>query len=147
MSLRTRIEDATFLWQHGHREGAFLSALVAVAATARRRFPDRKAIGDREAFERFLSSAHSVRLSVEYRGEAHPIEHIFYKWLRCELVHEGGLPIDIEFMPDPEPGVLGVRAGGSPEYILKLSNGWFEHLIGAVVGAPENTADFKKWKM
>ncbi len=124
-----------------------MSALVAVAATARRRFPDRKAVRDCEAFERFLSSAHSVRLSVEYHGEAHPIEHIFYKWLRCELVHEGGLPIDIEFMPDPEPGALGVRAGGSPEYILKLSNGWFEHLIGAVVGAPENTADFKKWKM
>jgi len=147
MSLRARIEDASFLWQHGHREGAFLSALVAVAATARRRFPDRKAIGNRDAFERFLSSAHSVRLSVEYRGEAHTIEHIFYKWLRCELVHEGGLPIDIEFMSDPEPGALGIRAGGAPDFTLKLSLGWFEHLIGAVVGAPENTAEFKKWKM
>ena len=147
MSIRARIEDAAFLWQHRHQEGALLSALVAVATTARRRFPDRKAVGDREAFERFLSSAHSVRLSVEYRGDAQPIEHIFYKWLRCELVHEGGLPIDIEFMPDPEPGALSVRAGGSPEYILKLSHSWFEHLVGAVLGALENTAEFKKWKM
>ncbi len=147
MSIRARIEDAVFLWKHGHREGAFLSALVAVAATARRRLPDRKTVGDREAFERFLSGAYSGRLSVEYRGEAHPIEHIFYKWFRCELVHEGGLPIDIEFMPDPKRGTLSVRAGGAPDYVLKLSNGWFEHLVGAVVAAPENTAEFKKWKM
>lgn len=147
MSLRARIEDAVLLWQHGHREGALLSALVAVAATARRRFTDRKGVGDGAAFERFLSSAHSVRLSVEYRGEAHPIEHIFYKWLRCELVHEGGLPFDIEFMPDPKPGALSVRAGGAPDYILKISNGWFTHLVEAVIGAPENTAEFKTWKM
>jgi hypothetical protein len=62
-------------------------------------------------------------------------------------VHEGGLPIDIEFMPDTRPGTLSARAGGAPEYILKLSNGWFEDLVGVVVGAPENTAEFKTWKM
>jgi hypothetical protein len=86
-----------------------------------------------------LMAAHSVRLSVEYHRESHPIEHIFYKWFRCELVHEGGLPIDIEFMPDDEPGLLSVRAGGAPEFfVLKVSEGWFHHLIGAVVAAPEN---------
>ena len=84
-------------------EGAFLSALAAVAASARRQFPNRKVIGDRESFERFLTGAHSVRISVEFRGEAHPVEHIFYKWLRCELVHEGGIPVDIQFMLDDKP--------------------------------------------
>ncbi len=145
MGIRTRIEDAMLLWESGRYEGAFLSALVAVAATARRRSPDRKAVGDREAFEQFLASAHSMRLSVEYRGEVHPIERIFYKWLRCELVHEGGLPIDIQFMPDDGPG-LAVRAGGAPEFVLKLSNGWFQHLIGAVVKAHENANEFAGWK-
>src|SRR5882724_2845054 len=98
MSLRDRVEDAMLLWENGRREGAFLVALIAVAATARRRFPDRTLVTDREAFESFVQSAHSVRLSVEYRGECYEIEHIFYKWFRCELVHEGGLPLDIQFI-------------------------------------------------
>lgn len=98
---------------------------------------------DRDAFERFLTTAHSVRLSVEYRGESHPIEHIFYKWFRCELVHEGGLPIDIEFMPDDAPGALSVRAGGAPEFVLKVSEGWFHHLVTSVISAPENTEAFR----
>ncbi|MGD1277429.1 MAG: hypothetical protein ABR964_09415 [Tepidisphaeraceae bacterium] len=138
MSVQARVDDALLLWKSGRREGAFLTALVAVAATARKRFPDRKAVGDRDAFERFLRTAHSVRLSAEYRGECHPIEHIFYKWFRCELVHEGELPIDIEFMADDDPRHLSVRAGGAPEFVLKVSESWFHHLIGTIVGAPEN---------
>jgi hypothetical protein len=138
MSVRTRVEDALLLWNNGRKEGAFLSALVAVAATSRRRFPDRKAVGDREAFVRFLEAAHTVRISVEYRGECLPVEQIFYKWFRCQLVHEGGLPVDIEFMPDSVPGTVSVRAGGAPEYLLKVSDGWFDHMVGAVALAPEN---------
>lgn len=142
MSIPVRVEDALLLWKHDRLEGAFLNALIAVAATSRRQFPDHKTVSDREAFERFLASAHRVRLSVEYRGECYPVEHIFYKWFRCELVHEGGLPIDIEFMPDSEPGTLSVRAGGAPEYVLKVSHGWFHHLINAVVRAPVNAGLF-----
>jgi len=142
MSVADRIRDALLLWENDRREGAFLTVLIAVDATARKRFPDRKAIVNREAFERFLESAQPVRLSVEYRGECHPVEHIFYKWFRCELVHEGGLPIDIEFMPDERPGLLSIRAGGAPEFVLKVSEGWFYHLVGAVMQAPENQASF-----
>jgi hypothetical protein len=139
--LEARVADARFLWANGRREGAFLIAVIAVAATARRRFPDRKAVGDRQAFERFLETAHSVRLSVEFRGACEAIEHVLYKWFRCELVHEGELPIDIEFMQS-EPNVLSVRAGGKPDFVLKLSEGWFDHLINAVVTAPENAGLF-----
>src|SRR6266540_6899373 len=102
------------------------------------RFPDRKAVRDRQAFERFLSSAHSVRLSVEYRGEVQPREHVSYRWLRWELVHERGLPVDIAFVPDHPPGPLSVRAGGAPNLVLQLSYGWLQHLVGAVVRAREN---------
>ena len=133
-----RVEDAVLLWKNDRKEGAFLNVLIAVAATARRRFPE-KTTSDREAFERFLQSSMTVRLSVEYRGECQPVEHIFYKWFRCELVHEGSLPIDIQFISDADKDVLSVRAGGAPEYILKISESWFRHLIDSVKKAPEYT--------
>ena len=38
MSIYTHVEDAILLWKDGRLEGAFLNALVAVAATARRRY-------------------------------------------------------------------------------------------------------------
>jgi hypothetical protein len=144
MSIRARVDDALFLWSNGRLEGAFLSTLVAVAASARRKYPTLK---DRESFENFLQDARLVRISVEYRGECHPIEHIFYKWLRCELVHEGGIPIDIQFMTDAEPSVMSVRAGGAPNHILKISHGWFYHLLGAVTTSPVNADEFRDFHL
>lgn len=143
MSIRARVEDALLLWQNARKEGAFLNALIALAATSRLRFTDRKAVSDREAFVRFLENAHTVRISVEYRGECLPVEQVFYKWIRCQLVHEGGLPVDIQFMSDSAPGTLSVRAGGAPEHTLKVSDGWFHHLVGAVSSAPENRTEFR----
>lgn len=55
MSIRKRIEDAIFLWQNDHFEGALLSALIVIAATARLRYPDRNKIKDKEAFEKFFN--------------------------------------------------------------------------------------------
>jgi hypothetical protein len=136
MSIRSRLEDAQLLWNAGRLEGAFVSALIAVAATARRTFPNKK--GDREVFEDFLRKEWFERISVEYRGEAHPVYHIFYKWFRCELIHEGALPVGVEFMPDPQPGVLGIRAGGAPDYVLKISEGSFNELLQTVIHAQVN---------
>lgn len=144
MSIRARVEDAEFLWQHERYEGAFLSALSAVAATSRLRYPDRKATKDGDAFRKFLKGGKGGELGVEFRGDVHSIEHIFYKWLRCELVHEGGLPVDIQFMPDAPLGALSIRAGGKPEFILKLSHGWFHYLLSLVTNAPENSGVFEK---
>jgi len=79
-------------------------------------------------------------LKVEFRDEVHTIPHILYKWFRCELVHEAALPIDIEFIESDE---LSIRAGGAPEYILKISHGWFHWIINAVVEAPCNKEEFK----
>jgi hypothetical protein len=134
-----RLSQRHWLWESGRRDGAFLSALIAVAATARKRYPKD---GDRKRFEQFLTDAHTVRISVEYRGEPYAIEHIVYKWLRCQLVHEGGLLPDIEFMTDEQPGGMAVRAGGAPEYVLKVSHGWFHHMIQSVINAPENEGMF-----
>ncbi len=67
------------------------------------------------------------------------MEHLFYKWLRCQLVHEAGLPHDIEIMDEKKQGWMSIRAGGGkPEYLLKVGSGWFHYLIGCVVDAPEN---------
>ena len=53
------------------------------------------------------------------------------------------MPVDVEFMPDPQPGMLGVRAGGAPEHILKVSHGWFHELVHAVVSADVNKEMFQ----
>jgi hypothetical protein len=140
MSIRARIEDALFLYQNGRYEGAFLNALIAVAATARRESPVRST-HDRECFETFLDKRQRGIIKVEYRGELHTVPHIFYKWFRCELVHEGKLPIDVQFI---ETDNLSVRAGGAPEYVLKISHGWFHWLINSVVEAPCNANEFKQ---
>ena len=138
MSIKARIEDALILYQNGRYEGAFLNALVAVAATSRLEIPDRS-VGDRECFEKFLNKKYRGIISVEFRGKQHSVPHIFYKWFRCELVHEGGLPIDVEFI---ETESMSVRAGGAPNYILQISHGWFHWLVDAVIEAPCNEKEF-----
>lgn len=121
-AIEERLRDARFLWESGRLESGLLLALVAVAARSRINFPDLK---DREAFESTMRAALSMNLSAEFRGEMLAIERIFYKWLRCELVHAGGLPDDVKI--DPELGnELTLRAGGAPEYLLKFSSGWFD---------------------
>lgn len=122
-----RVDDARLLWRAGRREGAFLMAIVAVVGRARLDFPE--PIGEGEAFRRFVESRFRIRLSAEYRGEQWPIERLFYKWFRCEIVHKGGLPVDIKFKEDAEPDELSVRAGGAPDYELLVSPGWFEQLL------------------
>src|SRR5258708_24111477 len=39
VSVRERIEDAKILWDAGRKEGAFIMILIAVATTARKRYP------------------------------------------------------------------------------------------------------------
>src|SRR5437870_1470047 len=126
--IRERVDDALLLWTGGRREGAFLLALVAFAARARREVP--RSLGDREAFEQFFRDRFPIRLSVEFREELQPLERILYKWFRCELVHQGGLPVDVRFKEGTSPGELSVRAGGNPDYVLLVSTGWFHQLIG-----------------
>lgn len=122
-----RVADARYLWRAGRRDGALLMALIAVAVRARHEFapPTR----DREAFEAFIRLRLQPRISVEFRGRQEPIEHILYKWMRCELVHEGGLPFDIQLDHNGGREALVVRAGGAPAYTVLLSTSWFDQLL------------------
>ena len=138
MSIRARIEDALLLYKSGRYEGAFLASLVAVAATARLESPDPK-MTDRKTFETFLDKRRRGVLKIEFRGDLHTIPYVLYKWFRCKVVHEGDLPIDVEFIESEE---LSLRAGGAPDYILKVSHGWFHWLVTAVIEAPCNKKEF-----
>lgn len=136
MSIQSRVQDALLLWKSGRCEGAFVNILLAVDATAKKKYPEMNKVGER--FKRFLTEASRVRMNVEYRGQCQPIEDLLYKWFRCEVAHAGGLPVDIEFMPDPEPGTRSLRAGGAPGYVLKVSYGWFDFLVHAVASDDVN---------
>jgi hypothetical protein len=132
-----RLADADLLWYYGRREGALLSVLVAVSATARRTFPQIK--GERAAFEAFMKSTHGWTICVEHRGVTVDMDHLFYKWLRCELVHAGSLPPDVRIDDRfTDPASCGVRAGGAPNYTVLLSPGWYQFFVDAVRQAPAN---------
>jgi hypothetical protein len=126
VTISDRIEDANFLWQNNRKEGALLSVLIAVAAAASAKYPT---LRDRERFEKYVQESLNVRFSVEFRGEMHPLEGVFYKFLRCELVHEGGLPQDIKFAEEEQENTMSVRAGGAPDYLLIVGTGWYFHLV------------------
>jgi len=83
-----------------------------------------------------------VSLEVEFRGKSWQVEAILYKWLRCELVHEGGLPEDIELIDDGDEALPMIGAGGPPHAVLRLGNGWYDLLLRTVVGHPANTGLF-----
>ncbi len=138
MSIVDRVADADLLWHYGRREGALLNVLVAVSATARRTFPDVR--GDRAAFEAFMKTTHGWTIAVEHRGVPVDMDSLFYKWLRCELVHVGSLPPDLRIDDQfTDPDVCGVRAGGAPNYTVLLSPGWYQFFADVVRNAPANS--------
>ena len=130
------MEDAEILWREGRVEAALLMALVAASATARRKYPECKK--DREGFERLLLDARRWRLSLEFRGEQVPVEQLLWKWFRCELVHEAGLPVGITLTPIHVGEGLSARAGGAPTYELRLSQAWLHHVLDVVIYDPVN---------
>lgn len=125
MAIQDRIEDAVLLWHEGRRESALLLACVAVAARARLEFPEET--DGFVAFEQQLRQGLSPRIRVEFRGELHSVEKLLYVWVRCELVHNAAIPLDLVIDDDLGEGLV-VRAGGAPDYLLRFSPGWFGFL-------------------
>lgn len=131
MGASDRVEDAKFLWRKGRRGSGLLLACVGVAARSRREFPE---AGDGDSFARLVADNLSAKICVEFRGELWPIERLLYKWVRCELVHAGAVPLDIEIDDGLGSEGLSVRAGGDPERVLKLSPSWFDFLVSVAEG-------------
>jgi hypothetical protein len=151
MSIKTHIEDAENLWAQGRTEGAWLQALIAAAATARKRYP--RPIGDRQAFTSFICDIAGVflngetgrpgpvyiRFYSESRADHRKLEDIFYTELRCNLVHEAELK-EIGFSESKleggrYEGTLSVPTRGPGE----IPDFWVLNLIAAVKTAPENS--------
>jgi len=155
MSVRARIEDAEVLWKAGRLEGAVIQVLIAVGATVRKRYP--KPMGDNKAFKQFIhdeiakiTNGPTTNVDFYYDGKHHVgVEDIIYKFIRCNLVHEGKLPETIVFT---QP----VVGDGSPvgRYDGKLFNklalhdvmgfpiGWIWNFVRVVAEAPENKGEF-----
>lgn len=132
-----RIEDAGVLADAGRVEGALLMLLVAVAATARKRYPS---MGDRKAFTLFLRDE-MWRLVKEhsdvvlFRGRKRPVEEFLYEFLRCELVHNAMVPADLQPLRDEDLLTFdlpdGSRVGFSKLLLARLSD--------VIWKAPENS--------
>ena len=126
MGIKNRIDDAQLLWDNNRKEGAFINVLIAVASTARKRYPKPK-YTDHESFVKFLCDAYPGKMGAEFRGKLLYVEEIFYSWIRCQLIHESELPPDIEFIND-KVNSMTIRAGGKPEYKLLVGYNWIFYL-------------------
>lgn len=143
MSIKDRVDDAIVLLQHGRKPGALLATLVAVAATARKKYPHPQ-YGDAESFKKFvaenmllLGGAGNVQL--RFRGTMYRLEEILYKFVRCELAHVAEIPFDIQFTPAIGEGALHYDLSHGD---VRISEDIIDRLVACVRGAPENAAEF-----
>ena len=151
MNIKTVIDDAEHLWTQGRKEGAWVQALIAAAATARKRYP--QPMGDRRAFTSFICdithviltgstdgpSPIYIRFYSDNRDDHRKLEGIFYTELRCNAFHEAELK-DIGFSESTldegrYQGILSVPTRGPAQ----IPDFWVLHLIAAVKAAPENS--------
>lgn len=99
-------------------------------------------MGDKDSFTKFLadetgeltgsvSNVRLINLNIEFRGNIIPFADIMYKFVRCELAHEGEMPGDIVFVRDP---TLLIKGGDT----LILNEVFLQGFANVVVGAPEN---------
>jgi hypothetical protein len=156
------------LWNAGRKEGAFIQILIAVAATARKRYPKPpkgmkpvpetqrphpgEYASDSNSFKTFLlDEMEKVTGGMKYNvafpfgaKDKVPLEDILYVHLRCHMVHEGKTPPTITFTePVIEDGksysVLRLRDPfGLPEF-------WLWNMARVVAQAPENRDLFRDY--
>lgn len=170
MTIREQVQDASFLAQHGRYIGALTTLMLAIAASSRRTFPKgiksrkepKKEMSDPEAFTLFLGGRirkilfgdfggpdeGTSGISVGFRGKEHDIALILYKYYRCELVHDGELPEDVEFIVARQPA-SGLTVGNRDLQVsisagdkLALDHGWIDLLVDAVTNARCNGVEF-----
>jgi len=153
MTIPALVDDAKFLIENDRHLAALSVLLLAVAGSSRRKYPDRKNIGDGQAFKWFLGGmirklllndddldAHDrIGIRVEVDGNQLPMEDVFYKYYRCALVHEGQLSAEVAIVPprgDLRAGVIGGSISLGP--VFEIDYGWLDVLTACVVHAPCN---------
>jgi hypothetical protein len=68
------------------------------------------------------------------------LDSLIYKWLRCELVHEGGLPIGLKIDTKDTHSLASIRMVEG--YPVSIPATWYHSLIINVVGHPVNIDQF-----
>lgn len=150
MTVRDRLEDASLLWGHNRRHGAWIQILIATAATSKKRFPQLK---DGESFRKFIrqvsrtiitgdSSLSPTEVTVIFNadsGDGLELDKLFYKHLRCNLLHEAMVGPEIVFSESTvsDGQLIAELKGGDP---LTIPDFWALHLALAVATAAENVA-------
>ncbi|NMM09208.1 MAG: hypothetical protein HHJ16_02910 [Polaromonas sp.] len=170
MTIREQVEDASFLAQNGRHVGALTTLMLAVAASSRRTFPKgtksrekpKEEMSDREAFTLFLGGRirkilfgdfgapdeGTSGISVGFRQAQHDVAVVLYKYYRCELVHDGELPEDVEFSAAKQPSAglnisnRGLQVSISTGNKMVLDHGWIDLLREAVTNARCNGTEF-----
>lgn len=170
MAILEQLKDATFLAQHGRYMTSLTTLLLAISASSRRTFPQgtksranpTKEMSDREAFTLFLGGRirkilfgdwggpdeGNSGVAVPFRGAQHDVAYILYKFYRCELVHDGELPEDVEFTSIRESGAgvnlckQGMRVSIGAGNTMVLDHGWIDLLQEVVKNARCNGAEF-----
>ena len=146
MSIKSRIEDADSLFQHGRKEGSLLLVLIAVAATSRKRYPKER-YRDSEAFKAFVCEEmvqfapgwkKNSNVEVNFRGEPLRMPDVLYEYVRCNLFHEAELPIDISLKDEEGFSITVIN-----NERLVISDKIFWYLKKIVIEAPENANVFQ----
>lgn len=94
MTIRERFDDAVNLYHSGRYEGSLISTLIAIAGAARRHFP--RPIQDNKAFADYIEeqTGHILECIVTDQKSL-TVGEVFYKFYRCNLIHEAELPANI----------------------------------------------------
>jgi hypothetical protein len=120
VSIYDRLVDADVLWTAGRREGALFSTLVAINAIGRRKYPE---LGDGEAFRRCFTDQYSAGREIEHRGQFLTVGQLMWKWIRCEIAHQGSMPVHVQFFEmDEDPDDLRIQFDGQN---IRISDGWY----------------------
>ena len=143
MSIKNRIEDANILLKLDRKEGALISALIAVSGTSRKRYPQKKINNPGEAFKKFMSDelpkleapgwSENSTIEIELKKNKYKLRDILWKYVRNALEHEATLPDFVSF--SNEKG-LNITILDNKE--ITFTNDLILYLIKIVVEAPEN---------
>jgi|SRR3990172_3272119 len=150
MSIRQRVLDAEALLKSNRIEGAWIQAMIAMAATARKRYP--KPIPDNQAFKLYVRDISWTIFTgapkppnlqsgqVLFRLGERAFEDVLYKDFRNPWIHEAaldtaGLSVSkIEGDKVIETLVVGENT--------QLPENWVLNLINAIRWSAENAEEF-----
>lgn len=163
MSIESHIKAAQVLVEANMHHEALSNIMIAIAGSARKLYPQgtlsknprrlKQKMGDKESFTLFLGQRLARILICNYasdnsgiviciNNEDKLLEEILYHNYRCELIHEAGLPIGIEFVKGTSTDAT-IRLGANS---IVLDYAWLSLLISVVVNAPSNYDIFGGFK-